>query len=161
VLGIALVVFALAFGFAALLPAHQELDAARSQYQRLERRLDQSARHPAGANDAAALEAFYKHFPPHDVARQDLLRLQSVAQKHGIRLRSGEYRFSADAGTGLGRHQIVLPITGPYLNVRAFIAEALAELPSLALDSASFKRDTVAAREIEARLQFSLYTNAA
>jgi hypothetical protein len=160
VLGVALLVFAATFAAATLMPGYAELETAREREQRLAGRLANAAdiRLAAGDRPEAQLAAFLKHFPPADDARQDILRLQGFAAKHGIELKSGEYRFAPESGTPLVRHQIALPVTGSYLGVRAFVAEALEQLPSVALTSISLKRDSISAQQIEARLQFVLYT---
>ncbi len=160
VVGIGLLVFALALALGLLQPLDEELRTARARVERLQARAA-SVEHSDGAardDPQAQLAAFLKHFPPADDARQDILRLQSFAAHHGIELRSGEYRFAPETGTGLVRHQIALPVTGSYLEIRAFVTEALRELPSVALQSATLQRDSVAARQLEGRLQFVLYT---
>jgi hypothetical protein len=122
------------------------------------RRMNEASSRGEGRKDdvQAELATFMHLFPPADEARQDILRLQGFAANHGIQLRSGEYRLAPERGIALVRHQIAFPVTGPYQSIRAFIAEVLAELPSAALEAASFKRDS--ARAIAARLQFALYT---
>jgi len=50
-----------------------------------------------------------------------------------------------------------LPVVGEYAAVRGFVQEALHALPSLALDGAAFKRDGVAAANLEAALRWTLY----
>jgi hypothetical protein len=158
--GVALLVFAAAFAVATLAPAYEALHAAREREQRLAGRLSDAGgqRSPSGDDLEAQLAAFLKHFPAADDARQDILRLQGFAAKHGIELRRGEYRVAPESGTPLVRHQIALPVTGSYLSVRSFVAEALQQLPSVALTSVSLKRDSISSQEIEARLQFVLYT---
>ncbi|MGH8665539.1 MAG: hypothetical protein ACREUX_14855 [Burkholderiales bacterium] len=160
IIGLGLLVFASSLAAAMVLPAYEALQAARAQYERIAQRMDATSSRRDGrkADIQTELATFMRHFPPADEARQDILRLQGFAANHGIQLRSGEYRLAPERGIELVRHQIAFPVTGPYQSIRAFIAEALAELPSAALESVSFKRDSVVAREIEARLQFALYT---
>lgn len=159
VIGLGLLVFASSVGVGLVLPAYEELQSARSQLERMARRMDEaSGRRRGKGNVQADLATFMRLFPPADEARQDILRLQGFAAHHGIQLRSGEYRLAPERGIELVRHQIAFPVTAPYHDIRAFIAEALEELPSAALESVSFKRDSIAAREVEARLQFALYT---
>ena len=160
VIGLGLLVFSLSLALGAVLPAYEELQFARAQYERLER-AGTLASDEAGKGDVRReLARFLQHFPPADDARQDILRLQAFAADHGIELRSGEYRFAPERGIDLVRHQVTFPVTGPYLDIRAFIAQALEQLPAAALESVSFRRDSQAARAVEARLQFALYTRA-
>jgi len=159
VVGIGVAVFTLAFVYAALLPAHEALERLRNRELNATKRMVRGEhRLDDGRLAAANLDKFVRWLPSADDARQEVLRLQAFADKHGLQLKSGEYRALPQGELGVLRHQILVPVKGTYLDMRGFVAEALGELPALALDAASLQRDAVTAREIEGRLQFSLYT---
>lgn len=159
VVGIGIAVFTLVFVFTALMPAREALEVLRNrELQATERMVRGEQRPDASALVAANVDKLVRWLAPADEARQEVLRLQAFADKRGLQLKSGEYRALPQAELGVLRHQILVPVKGTYLDVRSFVTEALAELPALALDTASLQRDAVTAREIDGRLQFSLYT---
>jgi len=162
VVGIGVGVFTLAFVYAALRPAYEELEALREREVRAAKRMVRDDQRPGAANSArgteANVESLVRWLPKADEARQELLRLQAFADKHGLQLKSGEYRALPQTELAVLRHQVLVPVKGTYLNVRGFVTQALDELPALALDAATLQRDGVTAKEIEGRLQFSLYT---
>lgn len=159
VLGLGLLAFALSFAQVALRPAIDERDAMKEREVRAAKRVSVAERRPTGTKAVeASVERFVAWLPPADEARQELLRLQAFADKRGLQLRSGEYRAVLQRDPPVLRHQVLVPVKGKYADLRAFATDALAEVPSLALDAASLQRDSVSAREIEGRLQFSLYT---
>jgi hypothetical protein len=55
------------------------------------------------------------------------------------------------------RYQMKLPVRGTYRQLRQFIEQALAQLPSLALDGVEFRREAVGAAGLESGVEFSLY----
>jgi hypothetical protein len=159
VVGIGLLMFTLAFLLGALRPAYGELLALREREARALQRPPRTDAPGGGVRDAAAdLAKFERWLPAADEARQELLRLQSFAERHGLQLQRGEYRAARQGELAVLRHQVQLPVKGEYADIRGFVTEALAELPSLALDAASLQRETASAKEIEGRLQYSLYT---
>jgi hypothetical protein len=162
VAGLGLLVFAAAFALTALAPAYEALETARFKRERALARLAAQSSDPAGKPESVAdqLARFLGHFPSPDNARQALLQLHVIAARHGVQLRSAEYRVAADPGSGLLRHQVAVPVKGSYTSLRAFVADALEQLPSLALEAAAFKRDAVGVRDVEGRLQFTLYSSA-
>lgn len=93
-------------------------------------------------------------------AHQDariLAGLFAAAEAAGLTLDQGNYRLTVDRQVGLQRRQITLPVAGAYPALRAFMAEALARFPSLALDGIHLARDNVNATQLKATLRFTLY----
>lgn len=159
VVGIGVGVFTLAFVYTALRPAYEALDALREREVRAAKRMVRDDQRPNNDRGTEAnVESLVRWLPKADEARQELLRLQAFADKHGLQLKSGEYRALPQTELAVLRHQVLVPVKGTYLNVRGFVTQALDELPALALDAATLQRDGVTAKEIEGRLQFSLYT---
>jgi Tfp pilus assembly protein PilO len=89
--------------------------------------------------------------------------IDKSAFKHGLRLNRGDYKFTQIkqgqiAGNQYAsRYEIVLPVTGQYVQIRQFIANVLQSQPALALSSVKIQRDNTLATNVEARLVFVLF----
>ncbi|QOL49552.1 hypothetical protein [Massilia litorea] len=86
-----------------------------------------------------------------------LKTLFALAAKSGLVLRQGEYKRGVDRNANLHTYQIDLPVKGSYAQVWRFALLALRALPYASLDDVSFKRDSIGATAIEARLRLTLY----
>jgi hypothetical protein len=116
------------------------------------RRTEAVATDPAGQ-----LAEFYAYFPNGDAMADTLDRVYAAAAQENILLEQGEYRLASETAGRLMRYDIVLPVKGPYPKLRRFIARALRENPSLALESVSFGRQSVIAIGVEAQVRMTLY----
>lgn len=87
----------------------------------------------------------------------DLKTLFALASKAGLVLRQGEYKRGVDRNAKLHTYQIDLPVKGSYAQVWEFALQALRALPHASLDDVSFRRDSIGATGIEARLRLTLY----
>jgi hypothetical protein len=56
-----------------------------------------------------------------------------------------EYAMENEAGAAFGRASMNLPVTGPYVDIRAFIASALASQPAMVLRHLSIQRENTEA----------------
>jgi hypothetical protein len=54
-------------------------------------------------------------------------------------------------------YAILLPVTADYASLRAFIVDALRELPGLALEEMSLRREDSKSLQLDARLRFVLF----
>ncbi|MBE3023886.1 hypothetical protein GQ37_008755 [Janthinobacterium sp. BJB1] len=106
--------------------------------------------------DADSLAAFHAYLPAHDSIPEQLKTLLEVAQQSGVTLAKADYKPQEDGNTAFLRYQIILPVKAEYVQLQAFIVDALQELPTLTLDSVLFKREQIEAGEIDARIQFIL-----
>lgn len=111
------------------------------------------------APPSARLDQFYAEFPEMRQIPATLRAVLEIASARGMSLDQGQYRLVGDAGGPMMRYHLTLPMRGSYRQMRAFIEQALAELPALALDSIEFRRDTVGATELESVVEFSLYVH--
>ncbi len=102
------------------------------------------------------IAAFYAYLPRHEMIPDQLKQLVSIATKNGIVLAKADYKAQPQDGADFLRYQIVLPIKADHAHVQAFILAALQGLPTLTLDSVTFKRNAADAAEVEARVQFVL-----
>jgi hypothetical protein len=125
-------------------------------------RLDRELQLPRPAADgfkrvsASAQTDFFKYFQRHDRADELLARLYGIATASGLELKAADYRLGAGTQP-LTRYQITVPVTGSYTQVRAFLEAALAEIPVMSLDQASFRRKTANEGRIEAELVLTLH----
>ena len=158
VTGVALIVFAAAFGLTAVRPLKQEVKLLQARADRLQataaRKLERSG--DARSGNAAALEAFPRQFPRFEEASQYVLILHESAKRSGITLDTGEYAVTSDAEAHLLRYQIRFPVKGGYVQLRRFVADAMTQIPTMMLDDVALRRASIAAGEIEARLQFTM-----
>lgn len=88
-------------------------------------------------------------------AIQDLLQL---ASEHDLSNTRGNYKARADADGGFLRYQMVIPVAGNIQSINQYIKSVLLAQKTLALENIKFKRDGVANAEIEARIQWVLFT---
>jgi len=160
--GAALALLALFFQLTVVSEAQQAAEGARSQIEAL------SQTHPAkpGAapsTDQNQLETLHRFFPGSDAREAALVRIHTLAGEHGLSLESGDYReiagdIAKKNGAGsLVKYQLSLPLSGPYPALRAWLAAVMNEMPTVALEDFSLKRDTVANPVVDARVRFTLY----
>lgn len=100
---------------------------------------------------------FYSVFPGFDQIPLQLSKLYASASAAGITLDKGEYSWSPEKDARLGRYQIILPIKGSYPQIRRFLALAMTELPTLALEDLQLSREGPGRAQLEARVRFTLY----
>jgi hypothetical protein len=149
-LGLALLVAAAAFAMGAI-PAQLE------RLQTLRARLDAPQVRPAPASPEEQMQAFYAYFPPLATLPDWLERIYGAAARRGLALEAGEYRLAPQPGSRLARYQVTLPVHGRYGQVRAFIADVLAQVPPAALEEVSFRRESIGDDALHVRLRFTLY----
>lgn len=157
-LGVGLLVLALAALFSLVMPAQKELKRGRIAQQRAE----QTARVQAGGSAkpqtrAGQLKTFYGAFPTEIAAADALQSIYDTANQNGVALPHGEYSMAVDDGTRLAHYNITLPVVGSYEQIRGFIAAALAAVPALALEHVDFQRQKIGDPQIEAKLRMTLF----
>jgi hypothetical protein len=107
----------------------------------------------ASPENLAALPRF---LPRQESLVDRLAKLDETARTSGLTLPRAEYRY-AEPQPQLERYEIVLPVTGSYIQVRTFIANALAGIPMLSLDQVHFRRKTVGDGRVETEMKFTLH----
>lgn len=156
ILAIALLVAAAALGFET---RHLSADTERlraSLVAQPDRPTVMMVEAAGGPDTAGRLEAFYGQLPLQEDIPGIVKRLFVLAENAGILLARGEYRPVADAGAHLLRYQITLPVRAEAEPIHGFVIEALNQIPALALEGVSFKRETTKSGIVEARLRFEL-----
>lgn len=159
VLGMSLIAFGFAFYFSSIVPAQSQLEQIRQEAATLHERIQHAAStftdHPRSPGEQ--LGAFYGFFPAARSVPQWLDRIYRAAKIHGIVLEQGEYHLAAEREGRLLHYQVTLPVKGPYLQVRKFIATVLAEVPVVALDQVSFEKQKIGEPAVAAKIRFTLY----
>lgn len=136
------------------------LDRIEHQARSLRARIQQAARGGITLNGAEAqLAEFYGFFAPGEPSAW-LEKIYAAAAKHGLALERGEYRSAPDKTGKLVRYQVTLPLKGSYVQVREFIDDVLTTVPVAALEEVGFKRESVGAANLEARVTFTLFLGA-
>ncbi len=156
--GIGLLAFSAVFYVSAVMPAREQRDALELRRNALSVRLERLQSEGAAPAETPALKLarFLQYFPPLAEAPRQVLEIHAAAAKNQLRLENGEYRMIDDDASRLMRYEIRLPIKGPYVNIRRFLLDALSRVPGMTLDGVSIKRETIGARNVEAKVQFSV-----
>lgn len=150
-LALGLIAFAGAFCVSTHVPARERLRALQVQAAR-------AAVPPAApglAPDGAS--AFADVFPAASAWPDLVARIYAAAHAQRLELRQGDYRVVRDTAGRLVQYQLTFPVTGPYPQLRRFVAAALADVPTLTLASVKFERKGIGEAVSEAQLKFVVY----
>jgi len=135
-----------------------------AQVERLDRSIERSGaqlRSPdpnliRTASPSAKLTAFYQFFQREEAITDWLAKLYALAEKTGVTLRSAEYQLAKGPGK-LDRYEIALPLSGDYARIRAFLENALLEMPVLSLDEVRFRRKRANDLVVETDVRLTLH----
>jgi hypothetical protein len=105
---------------------------------------------------AAKIAAFYRFFDTGQQPSDWLKRLDDIAAKAGLELRSADYQMQRPAGR-LERYEIALPVSATYPQLRAFLRTSLAEIPVMSLDQVVIKRQRASDGQIQADIHITLH----
>lgn len=157
--GAGLLVLTLVFFMAAVLPQQQTLKELKNRVQTVQQQEQPDSVRQAGLSDSQALQVFYDFLPRSDSSPYWISELDRIARDSSVELNSSDYRLTMEKESKLIRYEIQLPLRGTYPQIRAFLAEALQAMPTLALADIAIKRETVQTGCVEARLNMYLYLN--
>lgn len=149
--GLALLAFAIVLdvlGAAALERRRDELVAERTRLLRPPQ---------AQAGGASAVERFYAAFPAERGLPRSLANVSVLAENHGLNAERTAYRSAAQPGTPLLRVSLSLPVQGSYGALHAWLAEMLATMPEVALESLAVRRLEPAADLVEADVALAVF----
>ena len=105
---------------------------------------------------AAKIAAFYHFLKTEHQTTDWLRRLYAAGETAGLELRTADYRMQK-TGTRIERYEIKLPVHGNYAQIRAFLENALAEIPVLSLDEVKFKKERASDQSVQAELRLTLH----
>lgn len=157
--GVALIVASLALQALVVKPLEQHVEALQVERNgprdaMLERLGDDLARQDS---PQAQLSSFHGYFARDEGLTHRLARVHAIARSLGLEIKRAEYRLNSQPERKLDRYQMVVPIQGSYLMVRAFITAALAALPTLSLEQVQFQRQNVGDDAVDAQISFTFY----
>ena len=109
------------------------------------------------ATPDANLALFYDALGERRYAEQQVKTLFALAAKTGLVLSQGEYKSAFEPNGRFHTYQVSLPVKGSYGAIWQFGMLALRAMPFASLDEISFRRDTIGAPVVEARLRLTLY----
>lgn len=113
---------------------------------------------PNSEDGRIRLQEFQQLLLPYDDipnAIQDMLQL---ASQQDLTIVRGDYKPQADIQGNFLRYQMVLPVTGDIQSINKYIQNVLIAQKTLALQSIKFKRERANVGQIEARIQWVLFT---
>ncbi len=109
-------------------------------------------------NAAVHIQAFDDFLLEHEAipsAIQELLRLAGEQKLVALK---GEYRATIEAQGEFMRYRMLIPVKGEAQAIRRFMQAALLAQKALALESIQFKRERIDSSEIEAKINWVLFT---
>ncbi|WP_407278388.1 hypothetical protein U5817_18570 [Aromatoleum evansii] len=154
VVGVLLLVAAALGGYA----ANTDIDRRAAALAEEQSRTERNASAPApGSDDRARVAAFVGRFPPAAALPDSLRRLNEHGAAHGISVRRTDYGSSVVAGTPLTLVSLTIPVEADAAALYVWLGALLREMPEIALESLSFKRDKSDAETVEADIRLQLY----
>jgi len=149
-----------AFVFLSLTPVRDRVAALQRDAKNLRLQSKASAPREKALNPAEQLGEFYRFFPRQESVPDGMAALYNAAAQHNLNLEQAEYRLAHDRDGKLTRYEVVLPVKGGYVQLRKFIAQVLADVPSLSLDSVTFNRQKIGDDGVDAQLKLTFYLGA-
>jgi len=95
--------------------------------------------------------------PSAERRQQRLADLLELGLRQGLLSARTEHRLTVDAGAGLERLRVTMPVQGGYAQLRGYIDAALLQDAGLSLDGLKLRRANPQTAEIEAELLWSLH----
>lgn len=165
-LGLFLVIASLVFYAINIPKAKQKIELVKAEQlnqSRKQRAQDRNADQPTVQNAEEEVDAFYSRFPTVEALPKILAELNQIANKQGILLSIGDYRYKEvktkrkTNARALTKYKIVFPVEGQYTNIRGFVSKALKAFPEMALMDLQVVRDDSNSRAVAARLEFVVF----
>lgn len=110
----------------------------------------------ARISDRQQLSRYTAAFPAMSQNADDMARMFEMADKRKIKLLKGEYQLAAIAGSPFVTYTVTFPVKETYGLLKDYTAEVLSELPHASMDELRLERSDAAARELDARIRFTL-----
>lgn len=147
VAGLGLLLFCLSFYLGHIAPAQQELSRLQGEAAQL------GPAPPTGAPPAEG--AAPRQVPAFATATDALKNLNALAEQHGLKPERGTYQLSDK--DGLQRLEVIQPLRGGYLPLRAYLHDVLTQPATPAIDELVLQRQKASDTTIEANLRLSFY----
>jgi Tfp pilus assembly protein PilO len=110
-----------------------------------------------------SVKTIYEGFPQETSLPRLLTRISQSAKQRGLMLTVGDYRLkkfkksAKNSDAKLVQYEIIFPVKGNYLAIRAWMKDLLSQFPTLAFETIEFRRDNTLSLETEARLEMVLF----
>lgn len=104
------------------------------------------------------LTAFEDYLLPSEEIPKTVKELLELSETLQLNVSKGDYRIQKDIAGGFMRYRISYPIRGKASVVNRYMEMALFKHKTLALESVHFKREKIEAIEIEARMNWVIFT---
>jgi hypothetical protein len=157
--GLTLLVVALTWGLAGLLPDWQSLQTisqqTREAHEYLAKVEDGTVAPPVVPQ--RQLDDFRSKLPSQPQATVAIDKIYALAAQERITLARGEYSLGIDPKTHLARYQILLPVRGSYPQLRRFLHALLGQLPAVVVEDVEFQRKKIADTDLNGRIRMTLY----
>lgn len=152
---VALLLAAVALTLFVLSPLRHDVAVLKARAAAAEARRTQPA---AVTLSPATLEPQIDRLLPEEAPPTRLLeRLFALAAQHDLQLRRGEYKAGQLQPIGVDSVQITLPLQGDYAQLRAWIADVLAEMPQASIERLALRRDDLVQRRLDADVMITLW----
>lgn len=155
--GLALVLSLAALGWGLWLDGEdaalqQRREALAQQRTELARQHRHAALQPAGSQ-----ADFVASFPDDAQRQARTAALLALAADQGLPWPRSDFSYRADAALGLAQYRISMSLSGSYVQIRSYVAEALRRDPALALEGLRLRRGQPGAPELSAELSWVLH----
>ncbi len=165
-IGLALIIISIGFYLTKYLPTQSQLEESTANLAQLKK--DSASKHvkveTIRRDPANEISNFYATFPNGASLSSSLRLIQKTAIKQKLELNRGDYKLiltqAAMQNTELERYEIRLPISGRYIQMRAFIAEVMQVIPNLALTEMQIKRESSTSPLVDAQMVFVMFVKA-
>ncbi len=155
-IGVVLLIFALGMQAIGVPKLQAQATDARAAHEALRKRALQAPKPQDASREQYA--ALLASLPSGANASSDAVKaIHRIAATHGVYLATGEYRVVREGSDKLQRYQITLPATSNYPKLRAWLTDVMNEMPTIALDEISLRREDVGTEQIDARVRFTLF----
>jgi hypothetical protein len=136
----------------------READALAAQADLADHRARAWRRQEQGAApQPSGSQRFLAGFPASDTRQDRLAALFALAVERHLQLHPSEFKLTPERELGLMQYGVTMPLTGPYAQVRDFVAAAQARDPALGLDRLRLRRAAPGTAVVEADLAWTLY----
>jgi len=139
------------YGFYVLLPAQQHLDVLKLNPIKPVHTQQTVKKYQSPA------DLFFKGLPPVESVTSSIQTIFEAAEEQGIRIDEVIYKDKQKQGETALRYDMTFSVVAGYPDIKAFIIDALAELPWLALDQLTFDRDELDPNSVTTHLRFTMY----
>ena len=151
VAGLGLLLFCLSFYLGNVIPAEQLLTTSKDE----ETQLIQTSAKQSDRLHSTILPERAVSLPQMSDVPELLMKLNSIADQHNITIGHVSYHLSEKDKQR--KFEVNLPLQGRYLELRAYLHDALSIAPAISLDEVSMQRSSSSEPQIEVRIRLSYY----